>query len=167
MHSSYASLGRDFKSTFDDLVKHLNEQQAEVNQLRQQIVQADMALLAANSTAQNKLTQVINEEKLKAAEERQHLLTQITSLVNSTAEAQESRMTSKIIGVSEGIDSAHAAYNTVHDAYNQGMDNWSKKSKELVSGVVSSRDSVKTKIKADFAVSFPTCPFRPQLIFLF
>lgn len=151
LHSSYASLGRDFKSTFDDLVKHLNEQQAEANELRQQIVQADMALLAANSTAQNSLTQVINEEKLKAAEERQHLLTQITSLVNATAEAQESRITSKIIGVSEGIDSAHAVYNTVHDAYNQDMDNWSKKSKELVSSVVSSRDSVKTKIKADFA----------------
>ena len=167
MHSSYASLGRDFKSTFDDLVKHLNEQQAEANQLRQQIVQADMALLAANSTAQNKLAQVINEEKLKAAEERQHLLTQITSLVNSTAEAQESRMTSKIIGVSEGIDSAHAAYNTVYGVYNQGMDNWSEKSKELVSSVVGSRDSVKTKIKADFAVSFSTCLFRPQLIFLF
>ena len=126
-----------------------------------------MALLAANSTAQNSLTQVINEEKLKAAEERQHLLTQITSLVNATAEAQESRITSKIIGVSEGIDSAHAVYNTVHDAYNQDMDNWSKKSKELVSSVVSSRDSVKTKIKADFAVSFLTYLFRPQLIFLF
>ncbi|OCL15231.1 kinesin heavy chain [Glonium stellatum] len=151
LHSSYASLGRDFKSTFDDLVKHLNEQQAEANQLRQQIAQADKALLGANFTTQDKLSQIIEEEKLKTAEERDHLLAQIALLVSSTAEAQESRITSKIMGINDGIDSAHAAYHTVLNAYEQGMDNWSEKSKDLVSGVVSSRDSIKTKIKADFA----------------
>lgn len=153
LHTSYASLGRDFKTTFDDLVKRLNEQQAEANQLRQQIFQADMALLAANKTAQSRLSQVIGEEKLKAAEERKNLLTQITSLVASTAEAQESRMTSKILGVSEGIDSSHSAYNAIRDAYNQSMDVWSEKSKDIITGVIKSRDNVKTKIKADFAAA--------------
>ncbi|KAF2815125.1 kinesin-domain-containing protein [Mytilinidion resinicola] len=153
LHSSYIGLGRDFKDTFTDLIKHLHEQQAEADQLRQQIVQADTALLAANTSAQGRLSQIIEEEKLKAAEERQNLLTQMTSLINSTAEAQESRFAGKMLNVNESIDSSHAAYHITHNAYNQGMDNWVGKSKDIIGGVTKSRDNVKAKIKADFSAA--------------
>jgi kinesin family protein 11 len=52
VHSSYASLGRDFKTTFDDLVKDLNDQQAENERLHQQVLDANVALIAANKTSQ-------------------------------------------------------------------------------------------------------------------
>jgi hypothetical protein len=116
-------------------------------------VQADAALLAANKSAQGRLTQIIEEEKLKAAEERQSLLSQMTTLIHATAEAQDNRLASKVLTVNDGIDSSHAAYKVTHDAYNQGMDTWSGKSKDIIGDVVKSRDNVKMKIKADFAVS--------------
>ncbi|KAF2192305.1 kinesin-domain-containing protein [Zopfia rhizophila CBS 207.26] len=153
LHSSYAALGRDFKNTFDELIRNLNEQQGQNNKLHQQILQADGALVEANVAAQGRLAQVMDEEKQKAAEERQQLLAQITSLINSRAEAQEKRMSERISSVSNGIDAANATYNTSQNTYNKGMSAWSDRSREILAGISKSRDNVKTKIKGDFAAA--------------
>jgi kinesin family protein 11 len=153
LHSSYASLGREFKNTFDDLVKNLNEQQVDNERLQQQVHDANAALLLANKASQGQLTQVIDEEKQKAAEERTQLLTHITSLITANAEAQEKRLSEKISTVSEGIDTASGAFETTQGAYTDGMKAWSNKSQDILTGVAKSREGVKTKIKTDFAVS--------------
>ncbi|KAF2476623.1 kinesin-domain-containing protein [Lindgomyces ingoldianus] len=140
LHSSYSSLGREFKNTFDDLTRCLNEQQDENSQLHLQILNANTALLA-------------DEEKQKSVEERQQLLAQITSLINSSAEVQVERMNERISSVSEEISGANAAFNTKQTAYSQGMSAWSDRSKEIVFGVSKARDNVKAKIKTDFAVA--------------
>ncbi|KAF2141038.1 uncharacterized protein K452DRAFT_272856 [Aplosporella prunicola CBS 121167] len=153
LHSSYASLGRDFKTTFDDLVKELNEQQSEAEVLRKQISQANVELIAANKASQTSLVSVMETEKQKAAEERQELLAQVTALLNSNAATQEQRMSEALSGISKDMDTANTDFETANASYNEGMEGWVSKSSDLVNGVVKSRENVKSKIKGDFAAA--------------
>ncbi|CAI6335930.1 unnamed protein product [Periconia digitata] len=153
LHSSYSSLGKEFKSTFDDLVKNLNEQQVENERLQQQVLAANAALLQANKASQGQLTKIIDEEKEKAAEERQNLLVQITSLITANAESQANRLNEKVSSVSEAVSAANDVMETEQSAYSEGMQSWSNKSQDILAGVAKSREAVKTKIKSDFAAA--------------
>lgn len=164
VHASYASLGRDFKTTFDDLVKDLNEQQADNERLHQQVVDANSALIRANKASQGQLQQIATEEKEKSALDRQQLLSQITALINADAEAQEKRLTDKLLNASEGIGAANTAIETAQESYTEGVDAWSTRSKDILVGVSKSRDVVKTRIKSDFAVSFSTTRYQELVL---
>jgi kinesin family protein 11 len=153
VHSSYASLGRDFKTTFDDLVKDLNDQQAENERLHQQVLDANAALIAANKTSQGQIAHIVDEEKHKAAEERHRLLSQITALVSATADAQEMRLSEKLSGVSKDLVTANTSFEAKQDTYTEGITSWSSRSQDILAGVSKSRDAVKTKIKSDFAAA--------------
>jgi kinesin family protein 11 len=153
VHSSYASLGRDFKTTFDDLVKDLNEQQAENERLHQQVLDANAALVTANKASQGQIAHIVDEEKQKSAEERHRLLSQITALVSATADAQDMRLNEKLTGVSDEIGAASTAFEAKQDTYTSGINSWSSRSQDILAGVSKSRDAVKTKIKSDFAAA--------------
>ncbi|KAF2007213.1 kinesin-domain-containing protein [Amniculicola lignicola CBS 123094] len=153
LHASYASLGKDFKQTFDEMIKQLNAQQTENDRLHSQILDANSSLAQAHQAARGHIVQAIDEEKQKAAEERQQLLLQITSLITSTADAQEKRLNDRITVIGEDMDTATAAHTTTQGIYNDGMGAWTSKSRDIVASVSKSRDTVKTKIKADFAAA--------------
>ena len=155
VHTSYASLGKAFKGTFDDLVKNLNDQQAENDRLHQQVIDANATLIEANKASQGQLVEVVQEEKQKSAEDRHQLLSQITALINANAEAQEERLNIRLLAVSEEIGSANTAFETRQATYTDGVHARTNRSKEILAGVSKSRDTVKTKIQSDFAVSTP------------
>lgn len=134
-------------------MKSLNEQQAENEQFHQQVLKANAELVQANKASQSRLVQVIDEEKQKSAEERQQLLAQVTSLINANADAQDKRLCEKMTGIHEDIGTANVTFETQQNAYSEGMSSWMDKSKNILGGISKSRDGVKTKIKADFAVS--------------
>ncbi|CAI9627293.1 unnamed protein product [Alternaria burnsii] len=153
VHASYAGLGRDFKTTFDDLVKNLSEQQTENERLHQQVVEANAALVEVSKASQGQLEKVVNEEKQRSAEDRQQLLSQITAIVNANADAQEKRLEEKLQSVRAELNTANAVFETKQDAYADGVIAWSDKSRDILTGVSKSRDAVKTKIKSDFAAA--------------
>ncbi|KAF2110195.1 P-loop containing nucleoside triphosphate hydrolase protein [Lophiotrema nucula] len=153
LHSSYATLGREFKTTFDDLTKSLVEQQTENERLHHQIIDANVALAGANTAAQCRLVEVIDEEKLKAAEERQQLLVQISSLLSASAESQEKRLSDRISKVTEDARAAQAIHDVKQETYSESMGAWTSRSKVILAGVTKSRDGVKTRIKSDFAAA--------------
>jgi kinesin family protein 11 len=152
LHSSYASIGRDFKTTFEDLIKSLNEQQAENERLHAQVLETNLALIEANKNSQGRLSQVVNDEKQQSAEERQQLLVQISALMDANAEAQEQRLNERLASVSEEIDAANTAFAQQQEAYTQNANAWSDRSKAIVAGIATSRDVVKSKLKSDYAV---------------
>ncbi len=155
VHASYASLGRDFKTTFDDLVKDLNEQQAENERLHQQVLASNAALINANKASQSRLMEVVEEEKQQSADDREQLLSQITALVNANAEAQKQRLNNKLSAVSDEISTSSTSFEAKQDAYNEGVTAWSNQSRNILANVSKSRDMVKAKIKTDFAVRLP------------
>ena len=96
----------------------------------------------------------MDEEKQKAADERQLLMSQIASLINASAESQAKRMDERVSSVRDEMTAATAMHSTEQEVYVEGIDAWTNKSRDILTGVAKSRDGVKTRLKADFAVRF-------------
>ncbi len=154
LHTSYSSLGRDFKSLFEDLLKHVNSQKAEAEALRQQLVTAGELAMASNTSASARLDEVLREERELAAADRQLLLQQITHLVLSQGESQDARLTSKIDEVRKDVLASKDGFEKTRAQYTEGMDAWNENEGKLVEEVLQSRETLKSKLKEDWIVSF-------------
>lgn len=153
LHSSYVSLGRDFKTTFDDLSKRLSEQRNEAESLRGQLCDAGVALRKANDLACDRLSTVLQEEKERSANERTALLSQISSLVQNFGDSQEKRLEAKVASVQSEVRQSNELYGRQQGIYGAKMDAWSAKEQSLVENMLQARESVKLKIKKDWTVS--------------
>ena len=150
LHTSYSSLGKDFKNIFEELVKHVNAQKAEADDLRQKASKAAKAAMQAESEVSARLETCLNEERVQASQDRQNLLAQITDLVNKSGESQNSRWESKINAVREDIASSTSTFQTSDKEYNTGMDVWAQKESLLVEEVLKSRDTLKGQMQEDW-----------------
>ena len=153
LHGSYSSLGRDFKTLFEDLLKHINAQKTEAYDLRQQLHVASELAMRSSAAASTKLEEVLREEKEQAAADRQNLLSQITNLVMAQGEIQDKRLSSKITEVQQNVISSNETFEASRAQYSQGMDAWNEKEGKLVEDVLRSRETLKTKLKEDWVVS--------------
>ena len=153
LHGSYSSLGRDFKTLFEDLLKHINAQKTEADGLRQQLHLASELAMQSNAAASTQLEDVLRAEKEQAAADRQTLLSQITSLVMSQGEIQEQRLGVKIAEVQQNIMSSKETFEASRTQHSQGMDAWNEKERSLVEEVLRSRETLKSKLKEDWVVS--------------
>ncbi|KAG4220790.1 hypothetical protein PC116_g30731, partial [Phytophthora cactorum] len=155
LHTSYSSLGKDFKAIFEELLRHITSQKKESDSLREQLRQASDSIVQSNASISTQLQEAINEERRQAAEERQNLLTQITTLINSQAEIQESRLANKAVSIQKSMQENSTALESSMAEYSQGMDTWNEKETQLLDEVASSRETLKTKLKDDWAVRYP------------
>lgn len=152
LHASYSSLGRDFKSLFEDLLKHVNAQRAESESLRQQLSAATLLATQANEAATSRLDEIVHEERQQAATDRQTLLSQITSLVTAQGQTQDARLTGKIDTVRNNIKSSKESFELSQAHYTEGMDAWNANEDKLVEEVLRSREVLKGKLKEDWVV---------------
>lgn len=153
LHASYVGLGREFKSIFDDVVKQLNEQQAEAARLRTQISSANVSFVEAGQESRQAFQHAMEEERKRAAEERERMLAQITGLITSSAEAQEKRITEQLAHASKRIKTSEDDYAVSRQSYDEGADVLHLKSQALVESCVKSRENVKMKIKGDWGMA--------------
>lgn len=153
MHASYASLGREFKTIFDDATRQMSEQQAEANALRRQIVTANTDFVQAGQESRQSLQHAMDEERSRSAADRANLLSQITSLINSSADTQESRVAQHITNAAKRVKTSEDEYSVAQQGYADGMDTWATKSTSLIESCVRSRETVKSKIKADWTTA--------------
>src|SRR3569833_395618 len=160
LHASYSSLGKDFRSVFEELLRHISSQRNESDNLRRQIEAAGDAAVQSNAAISDRIQTVVEEERRQAAEERRELLAQITNLIHAQAEAQESRLASKAEVIRSSVQDASRTLEGSVAVYSQGMDAWNKSEDELVSSIRKSRDDLKTKLKDDWTVRYyphPPC----------
>ncbi|KAF1358484.1 kinesin-domain-containing protein [Lizonia empirigonia] len=141
------------QNTFTDLLKSLDEQQAENDRLHRRILEANTSLIEANKTSQSRLVQLIDEETQKSTEERLLLLNQVTSLINASADDQEKRLRDRISNIGAEIGVSTAAHEVEQVTYNESMNAWRIRSKDTVVGVTESRERVKSRIKSGFATA--------------
>ncbi|KAF4635394.1 hypothetical protein G7Y89_g2704 [Cudoniella acicularis] len=153
LHTSYSSLGRDFKALFEDLLKHVNTQKAEAEKLRKQLTSASELAMESNAAATARLDEVLREEREQAATDRQNLLSQITTLVTAQGETQDARLGVKIEEVRKSVTTSKEAFEASRNQYSLGMDSWSEKENRLVEEVLQSREILKSKLKEDWVVS--------------
>ncbi|TVY28005.1 Kinesin-like protein [Lachnellula hyalina] len=150
LHTSYSSLGRDFKGLFEDLLKHVNAQKAEANELRTQLTTASELAMQSNAAVASRLDEVLKEERDQAALDRQNLLSQITSLVVAQGETQDARLGAKIEVVRKDVTSSKDIFEASQTQYSKGMDAWNEKEGKLVDDILISRETLKSKLKEDW-----------------
>ena len=138
------------KNIFEELVKHVNSQRDEANDLRQKASAAAREAIQADADVSARLEKCLKEERAQAFQDRQNLLAQITTLVNQSGEAQDSRWESSINAVRQDIASARSTLDTANEKHNTGMDVWTEKENLLAGEVLKSRDTLKSKMKDDW-----------------
>nr|POE77339.1 kinesin-like protein bimc [Quercus suber] len=153
LQASYVSLGREFKTIFEDLIKRMTEQQAEADRLRAQITQANETFVAADQTSHEQLQQAIETERQNAASDRASLLEKITGLINDSATTQEARLNGYVESASKRIRTSHSEYRVAQQSYGNGMDIWSANGQALVETSIKSREAIKNKLKSDWTVA--------------
>lgn len=158
LHTSYSSLGKDFKSIFEELVQHISTQKVESDTLRRQLQDAGETAVESNAAIAAKIQDVVNQERRQAAEERKNMLLQITSLINSQAEAQESRLAQKTTSIRQSMHETSTALEGSMAQYSQGMDAWGDREGQLLEEVARSRETMKTKLQDDWNVSTRLTP---------
>ncbi|KAG0636196.1 P-loop containing nucleoside triphosphate hydrolase protein [Tuber brumale] len=150
LHDSYNQLGREFKAIFDDAEKRIIAQKAEAEKLRLQLSSATAAVVIATDTAQSSLDSILREERERAATDRQNLISQITALINATAEDQDKRLTKRVQLVQGEILSAKEELDEATKQYNAGMDQWSGGEERFINELVISQDSLKKILVQDW-----------------
>ena len=150
LQDSYASLGREFKTLFEDLIKRMNQQQADAQRLRQQIVDANTNLIKAEHSSQAELKDVVDKERDTAAKERKTLLSKISALVSDSAAAQDARMQGHFEMASKRIKTSEEEFRVAQQTYGSGMDTWATGSQSMIDSAIRARESIKTRLKADW-----------------
>lgn len=153
LQESFVSLGREFKTLFEDLIKRMNEQQLEAQKLRREIADANKRFVEAGELSHGHLQQAIDQERETSAKERESLMLQITSLINTSAAAHETRLSGYLDSANKRIKISASEYQVAQQAYGSGMDAWSSASQSLIDSSVQARESIKAKLKADWTTA--------------
>ncbi|KAK4442471.1 kinesin-like protein bimC, partial [Podospora aff. communis PSN243] len=153
LHASYSSLGKDFKSLFEDLLRHLSAQKAESDRLRQELESASQTMTQSNESVASRIQDVLEQERRQAAAERQHLLLQIGSLINSHAETQESRLAGKAALIQQTVVDTNKTFEGDVARFSEGMDAWNAKDSQLLEDVAKSREVLKVKLKDEWTAA--------------
>lgn len=166
LHTSYSSLGKDFKSMFEELLQHISVQRSESDTLRKQLEEASHAMVRSNESVSAQIQTVLNEERRQASEDRQKLLAQIAGLISAHSDQQESRLAGKAARIQERVDGAKVTFEGQIETYSAGMDAWDSNEENLLQEVARTRDTLKSKLKDDWTVSFAasTCPVKLTLL---
>ncbi|KAI0409998.1 P-loop containing nucleoside triphosphate hydrolase protein [Xylaria palmicola] len=150
LHTSYSSLGKDFKIVFEELLKHNAAQRKESDELREQLQGAADIIMQSNATISKRIQDVIDEERKQATKERHSLLAQITSLINARAEAQDSRLTSKAAFIQQSVQENTSTLEGSMTQYTQGMESWNAREGQFLDEITTSRDTLKSKLQEDW-----------------
>ncbi|EKJ79487.1 hypothetical protein FPSE_00306 [Fusarium pseudograminearum CS3096] len=153
LHNSYSALGKDFKSVFEELVKHITAQRAECDNLKRQLQSATNTIVLQNATISSRIQDALAEERRLAVDDRQKLMAQISTLINTQAETQESRMQATASEIQKTITSTSTNLEQAVDTYGEGMSSWDLKEGEMLEEVKKSRDQLKTKLKDDWTAA--------------
>ncbi len=150
---------------FEELLKHINSQKAEADDLRKQLIAASELAMQANATASARLDAVLAEERQQNVADRQTLLSQITNLITAQGEMQDARLSTKINEVQKNIIASKDTFEASRTKYGEGMDSWNDKETNLVSEVLRSRETLKSKLKEDWVVSRILASFTIKLTY--
>lgn len=164
LHESYSSLGKDFKSLFEEVLRHMAAQKTESDKLKQKLEEASRIIVESNGTMSARIQEVVEEERKQAAVERQNLLQQIGSLISSQAELQESRLAGKTALIQQTVVNSSKTFEGDVAQFSEGMDAWNVKDTQILEDVAKSRDALKTKLKDEWTVSPPVSPVPLTLL---
>lgn len=131
----------------------MTAQRSEADGLRRQLQTAAAAAALQNASAAARIQEALDEERRQAAEERQKLTAQVTSLLAAQGEAHEARMTERACMLHRAVADCGASLEAAASQHGRGMDAWDEREARLLEEVRRSRDQVKAKLKDDWAAA--------------
>ncbi|EED19104.1 kinesin family protein (BimC), putative [Talaromyces stipitatus ATCC 10500] len=152
LHSSYSTLGRDFKAMFESITGHMELQKKEINELQTQLLEANRQAIEGNRSASAELAKVLEEERQAAESDRVELLSQIGLLIETSGQKQASRLKGRVEAVTFDLESSGDNLQKATDRYQEGMNEWTGKEDQLMESVISSRDTIKGRMQEDWEV---------------
>ena len=153
LHTSYSSLGKDIRCVLEELVKHVEAQKSECQVLRSELNTALEAKAEAEAGLSSRLAASLTKERERAANDRQHLLANISALVEKSGEAQEKRWGEKISMIQKELEISQTTFCAAKAKYNESSTAWATKEDLLIDEVVKSRERLKSQLKGDWNVS--------------
>jgi kinesin family member 11 len=154
LHTSYSTLGRDFKCMFEDITKQLITQKAEADRLRAELEEANQQNIESSKEACSRIQSCLEKEQTTAQEDRQALLSQISKLIESSGSKQDQRISSALNATQTHLAESRSAFEAANAKYSDGMKKWMENDAALVSQVNNSRDNLKSKMKKDWTVRY-------------
>jgi kinesin family protein 11 len=127
-------------------------QHEKIRLLRSQLVDAVAAAAKATDTAERNLQTVLDEERQRASVDRQHLIAQITSLINNTAGEQERRLTERIDDVRSDMTHTQVKLGTASLDYEDRMDVWARREQKFYSELCDAKNTVRCVLSNDWQV---------------
>lgn len=148
----HQSLSNDIATLLGTVTQHILHQKEYVNDIRQQLQEANQRALEASEHAASTLESVLDEEKQNSERERQELMLQIQSLLSSSAEKQACRLRKNVNGVRTGMKNSRTALQQADVSYSREMDNWLQKENSLLEKVLTSEKELKSKMAENLDV---------------
>jgi kinesin family protein 11 len=99
------------------------------------------------------MQEALEEERRQSAEDRQKLMAQITSLLSTHSEAQETRIADRAAQLQSSIAESNTGLEAAMSTHGQAMDAWDEKEGQLLDEVKKSRELLKNKFKDDWNVA--------------
>jgi kinesin family member 11 len=161
LHASYSSLGRDVKATFDDIHEEVSEQRDQMEQLKNQVHEANRQLGVSNGASATQFNSLLQSEKTLRETENNNLMTRIQDLLEATAKQQESRM-QELAKIPPQFCANTETHSSTMVQVVKGQDELMERSKVFEEKMSKSRDVMKAKIQGDFAVGVS----KPKYILL-
>ncbi|KAG5999867.1 hypothetical protein E4U54_001634 [Claviceps lovelessii] len=106
-----------------------------------------------NTSLSTRVQEALEEERRQSAEDRQKLMTQMSSLFNAQAEAQEARLADRVALIQKSVGESNTSMESAMTQYSQGMENWDNKENVLMEDVKKSREQLKNKLKDDWTTA--------------
>ncbi|KAF2671781.1 kinesin-domain-containing protein [Microthyrium microscopicum] len=152
LHTSYATLGREFRSTFDEMSTEIVEQREELDQLRSQMTVANSQLATEQAQTVDSLEGLVEKEKEIREKENAELMSKIQQLVQATTEQQDLRML-EIGSLPQQFRSVSATHAQAGETFEKNSELLVARSRDFSGKLVKSRDTMKSKIQRDFAAA--------------
>ncbi|KAJ5806746.1 hypothetical protein N7474_010338 [Penicillium riverlandense] len=150
LHSSYTALGKDFKSMFENMTKHMDEQKSEINRLRLELQKANRQTVDTNRKASSNLAQVIEEEQASAQAERDTLMSQIRGLLEESNQRQSTRLKGKMDALRADISASGDSLEQATAQHDRHIDEWIFREEQFTKDVTASKDEIKTRMQNDW-----------------
>ncbi|KAJ5528446.1 hypothetical protein N7527_001839 [Penicillium freii] len=150
LHSSYSTLGKDFKTMFEDMAKHLGEQKSEVHKLRLELQAANRQTVEANRKASSNLAQVLEEEHASAQAERENLMSHIRGLLEDSSHKQNNRLKGKFDTLRTDISASGDSLEQATAQHDRHIDEWIFKEEQFAKDITASKDEIKTRMQNDW-----------------
>ncbi|ODH14193.1 hypothetical protein ACO22_06649 [Paracoccidioides brasiliensis] len=150
LHSSYITLGEEFKSVIDTIVCGLRSQKDDILNLRKQVHEANNRAAKASEEAALKLQATLDEERSAVKMDRAALLSDIKTLLDKSGETQAVRLDTKMNNFRSHIEASYASFKEADIKFRESMDYLELQEDEIISQAFESEAAVKRAIDRDW-----------------